>query len=138
VRRDAMMDPLEGAAMLDPDALQRELDEARRTIRELRRQSDKAQARYDEMARAYRMTVENLVRTSGECASLERERDQWRKRAEQTPSTAAFETGTLRLSDEEITAIRKAMARLHHPDTGGDADRMKAWNALLDALERNT
>lgn len=137
MHRDAMIEPRESSALLDEEALRRELEEARKTIREQRRQADKAQARYDELARAYRMTVENLVRASGECASLERERDQWRRRAEQAPSTAAFETGTLKLSDEEINAVRKAMARLHHPDTGGDAERMKAWNALLDALERN-
>ena len=35
----------------------------------------------------------------------------------------------------EVGAIRKAMARLHHPDTGGDAERMKAWNAALDPLD---
>lgn len=138
MHRDAMMEPRESPALLDEEALRRELETARKTIREQRRQADKAQDRYDELARAYRMTVENLVRTSGECASLERERDQWRRRAEQAPSAAVFETGTLKLSEDEINAIRKAMARLHHPDTGGDAERMKAWNALLDALVRNT
>jgi hypothetical protein len=29
------------------------------------------------------------------------------------------------------------MARLHHPDVGGDAERMKAWNAVLDPLEES-
>jgi hypothetical protein len=28
------------------------------------------------------------------------------------------------------------VARLHHPDAGGDGERLKAWNTLLDALER--
>jgi hypothetical protein len=43
---------------------------------------------------------------------------------------------TIDLTPAEVGAIRKAMARLHHPDTGGDAERMKAWNAALDPLER--
>ncbi|GAB4194163.1 MAG: hypothetical protein OHK0022_09870 [Roseiflexaceae bacterium] len=136
MRRDVLNDPFEDAQALDAQALQRDLDAANKTIRELRRQGEKAQARYEELLRAYRMTVENLVRTSGECASLEHERDHWRRVAEQRPNTTVFENGRLALSAEEITAIRKAMARLHHPDTGGDAERMKAWNALLDALER--
>jgi hypothetical protein len=33
-----------------------------------------------------------------------------------------------------VNAIRKAMARLHHPDVGGDPERMKAWNAALDRI----
>ena len=41
----------------------------------------------------------------------------------------------LNLLPIEISAIRKAMARLHHPDTGGDSERLKSWNAALDALE---
>jgi hypothetical protein len=40
------------------------------------------------------------------------------------------------ISDEEVNAIRKAMARLHHPDVGGDPERMKAWNAALDSICR--
>ena len=40
------------------------------------------------------------------------------------------------ISDDEINAIRKAVARLHHPDLGGDPERMKAWNAALDRISR--
>lgn len=134
--RDLLTDPFEDAQTLDAQVLQRDLEAALKTIRELRRQDTKAQARYEELARAYRITVENLVRTSGECTALEHERDYWRRQAEQRPNPSLFEAGRLTLSIEELTAIRKAMARLHHPDTGGDAERMKAWNALLDALER--
>jgi hypothetical protein len=36
----------------------------------------------------------------------------------------------------DTRAIRKAMARLHHPDVGGNPDRMKAWNATLDRMIR--
>jgi hypothetical protein len=28
------------------------------------------------------------------------------------------------------------MARLHHPDVGGDLERMKAWNVVLDQIEQ--
>ena len=40
------------------------------------------------------------------------------------------------LTGDEINAIRRAMARIHHPDRGGDIDRMKLWNKLLDSLEK--
>jgi len=39
------------------------------------------------------------------------------------------------LSGAEVAAIRKAMARLHHPDVGGDGARMQAWNVALDQIE---
>lgn len=104
----------------------------------LLREMDKAQRRYDDLHRAYKMTVDNLVKTSGECSMLERERDQWKQRAEQRyEQESQLQTPIpTKLSPEEIAAIRKAMARLHHPDTGGNAERMKAWNALLDKLEQ--
>ncbi|HXG66833.1 MAG TPA: hypothetical protein VNO70_17150 [Blastocatellia bacterium] len=35
-----------------------------------------------------------------------------------------------------VQAARKALARLHHPDLGGDAERMKAINNAADAIER--
>ena len=38
------------------------------------------------------------------------------------------------LDEAEINAIRRAMARLHHPDQGGDSNRMKQWNKLLDEM----
>jgi len=66
---------------------------------------------------------------------LERERDMWRARAERTPAPLTLGNGLLELTSAEISAIRKAIARLHHPDTGGDSERLKAWNATLDTLE---
>jgi hypothetical protein len=123
---------------LDHDTLLSELEAAQKTVRMLLREMDKAQRRYDDLHRAYKMTVDNLVKTSGECSMLERERDQWKQRAEQRyEQESQLQTPIpTKLSPEEIAAIRKAMARLHHPDTGGNAERMKAWNALLDKLEQ--
>lgn len=115
---------------------QDELDEALKTIRTLQRQIDKEQARYEEIARAYNLTVANLVSITHENQSLERERDMWRARAQGTAVPFTFGNSTISLSPDEIGAIRKAMARLHHPDTGGDSERLKMWNATLDALER--
>jgi hypothetical protein len=115
---------------------QRELDEAHKTIRSLLRQIDKEQARYKEIARAYELTVANLVTVTQDNNALERERDMWRARAENTPAPLAIGSGLLELTSAEVSAIRKAIARLHHPDTGGDSERLKAWNAALDTLER--
>jgi hypothetical protein len=136
VDRDRLGDtPWSERVVLDSDTLQLELETAQKAIRNLLREATKAQRRYDELNRAYRMTVDNLIRTSGECHELERDRDKWKQRAEQRGLDPSLQTGSLTLSLEEIAAIRKAMARLHHPDAGGDADRMKVWNALLDTLE---
>ena len=114
--------------------LQRELDEAHRTIRSLLRQLSKEQTRHAETARAYNLTVANLVEATRQNAQLEHERDMWKARAE--GKTTPFTVGALNLTPEEVGAIRKAMARLHHPDTGGDVERMKVWNATLDPLEQ--
>jgi curved DNA-binding protein CbpA len=35
-------------------------------------------------------------------------------------------------SAAEIKAAYRALVKQHHPDTGGDSDRMKQWNKLLD------
>lgn len=116
-------------------AFHEELHAAKRTIRTLEREARKAEARYQELARAYQKTVRNLVEVTGTCAGLEHERDQWRARAEQAPTVTHIANGAIRLSRREVATIRKAMARLHHPDVGGDPDRMRAWNTLLDTLE---
>jgi hypothetical protein len=134
--------------MIDPDAdrppqspsdgelawLQKELDEAHRTIRSLLRQLSKEQTRHAETARAYNLTVANLVEATRQNAQLEHERDMWKARAE--GKATPFTVGALNLTPAEVGAIRKAMARLHHPDTGGDVERMKVWNATLDPLEQ--
>lgn len=115
--------------------VQQELAEAHKTIRTLLRQLDKERARCTECQRAYDLTVSNLMEIARENTLLERERDDWRRRAE---GAVPVQIGGLNLdlTADEVSAIRKAMARLHHPDTGGDLERMKAWNAALDPLER--
>jgi hypothetical protein len=116
--------------------LQNQLNEAQKTIRTLLRQLSKEQARHAETARAYNLTVANLVEATRENNALERDRDMWKARAEGMATPFTIGKGTLELTPAEVSAIRKAMARLHHPDTGGDVERMKAWNAALDPLER--
>ncbi|HXG65593.1 MAG TPA: hypothetical protein VNO70_10830 [Blastocatellia bacterium] len=37
---------------------------------------------------------------------------------------------------EVVQAARKARAKLHHPDLGGDAERMKAINHAANTIER--
>jgi hypothetical protein len=114
---------------------QRELGEAHKTIRSLLRQLSKEQARYAETVRAYNLTVANLVEITRENTALTRERDMWRSRAERGERNLSFGNASFSLTTEEVGAIRKAMAKLHHPDVGGDPERMKQWNALLDPLE---
>ena len=132
--RDTAQHPVQ-ATEQDIGWFQRELEESHKTIRSLLRQVSKEQARHAEIARAYEKTVANLMEISRENAQLERERDQWRARAEGAGLPFRFGHSTLELTASEVSAIRKAMARLHHPDTGGDIERMKLWNAALDPLE---
>lgn len=119
----------------DPIQLQRELDEAMRTIRTLQRQIGKEQARYNVLAQSYTKTVANLEASNRENFELERDRDMWKARAEGTTLPNNTLNIPLDLTPTEVSAIRKTMARLHHPDIGGDQERMQMWNAALDALE---
>jgi hypothetical protein len=130
-------DLAEHSAISDKTAfwLQRELDEAHKTIRSLLRQIAQEQARCSEIARAYNMTVANLVEATRENATLAHERDLLKARVEGSAAPFKFGASTLELTPAEIGAIRKAIARLHHPDAGGNLERMKQWNAALDALE---
>lgn len=116
--------------------LQKELQEAHKTVRTLLRQISKEQQRHAETTRAYNKTVANLVEVTRENNALVRDRDMWRARAEGALTPFRIGGLTLELTPAEVSAIRKAMARLHHPDAGGDAERMKLWNAALDPLER--
>ena len=115
--------------------LQHELDEAHKTVRTLLRQLSKEQQRHAETARACNLTVANLAEIARQNTLLKRERDLWRARAESGAMPLTIGGLTLDLTPDEVSAIRKAMARLHHPDVGGDPERMKAWNAALDPLE---
>lgn len=119
----------------DIDRLHMELEEAQKTIRELTRKLSKEQQKNAEAARAYNLTVANLVETTRENTLLSRELDELRARTNRESRPFTFGGHTLELTPTEISAIRKAMARLHHPDVGGDINRMKMWNAALDPLE---
>ena len=133
-----MLEPnSERTSPYDPDVawLQHELSEAHKTIRTLLRQLTKEQQRHAETVRAYDKTVANLVEAGRENTALERERDLWRSRAEGAATPFKIGGLTLELTPAAVSAIRKAMARLHHTDTGGDLERMKAWNAALDPLD---
>ncbi len=124
--------------------LHHELHEAHVQNRSLRRQLDKALAAVAEAQRAHAKMVQTLSETMRENMALTNDRDMWRHRAQRLAAglTADPEytpqldlTGLAgQISEDEINAIRKAMARLHHPDVGGNPDRMKAWNATLDRL----
>ncbi|KAB8140957.1 hypothetical protein F8S13_20755 [Chloroflexia bacterium SDU3-3] len=116
--------------------LQDQLVECHKTIRTLLRQLSKEQARHAETQRAYQLTVANLLEATRESSKIARERDEWKAQAQNGTRTISISNLPLRLSAEEASAVRKAMARLHHPDVGGDPERMKLWNSLLDPLEQ--
>ncbi|NJK81413.1 MAG: hypothetical protein HC876_01240 [Chloroflexaceae bacterium] len=121
-----------------------ELDEANATNRRLRRQLKKAEDAAAEAARAHAKMVETLTETMRENTALMIERDMWKVRAQRAiafePDDAEFDLSSLlgmpSMTEAEVRTIRKAIARLHHPDAGGDAERMKRWNAALDRLEK--
>src|SRR5215211_3481977 len=96
---------LEHTSPYDPDVawLQHELSEAHKTIRTLLRQLSKEQQRHAETVRAYDKTVANLVEAGRENAALERERNMWRARAED--SAMPFKIGglTLDLTPAEVS-----------------------------------
>lgn len=120
----------------EPDTvelLQREIAEAHRTIKALMRRLADEQEQSQKTQSAYEQMKNNIVEMNREHTLVERERDMWRMRAEQTPLGNGDFLPVL--TANEVSSIRRAMARLHHPDTGGDIDRMKQWNKLLDDCE---
>jgi hypothetical protein len=114
--------------------LQRQLDEAQAAIRRLTRELAKEQARHAETTEAYTKTVTNMVAVARENALLTHELERLKRAARPNMS---IDLGGLPLdvTPTEAKVIRKAMARLHHPDVGGDEQRMKVWNAVLDQLD---
>lgn len=114
--------------------LQHQLDEAQSEVRRLTRELRKERARHAETSEAYTKTVKNMVEIARENALLSHELDRLR-RSPRPRQRQAFELMGLDLTSNEARAIRKAMARLHHPDVGGDEQRMKVWNAILDQLD---
>ena len=117
----------------EPDTvelLQREIAEAHRTIKALMRRLADEQEQSQKTQAAYEQMKNNIVEMNREHTLVERERDMWRMRAEQSGLGSGDFLPVL--TADEVSSIRRAMARLHHPDTGGDSDRMKQWNKLLD------
>ena len=114
--------------------LQRLLDEAQAELRRLARELRKEQARHAETSQAYNKTVSNMVDISRENALLTHEIERL-KRAPRPARSTSIDLLGIDLTPNEARAIRKAMARLHHPDVGGDEQRMKAWNSVLDQLD---
>lgn len=114
--------------------LQRQIVEAQTTIRRLNRELAKEQARHAETTEAYTKTVRNMVEIARENAILNHELERLR-RSSRPAQAISLSQLDLDITPNEAKAIRKAMARLHHPDVGGDEQRMKAWNALLDRLD---
>lgn len=122
-----------------------ELESARALNRKLQRELKKAQDDLAEARRAHTLMVNTLTETTRENTVLEIERDMWKARAQKNgvPDPQCEEDimdslGVGPISKDEARAIRKAMARLHHPDTGGNAERMKMWNATLDRIEQGS
>lgn len=114
--------------------LQRQIVEAQTTIRRLNRELAKEQARHAETTEAYTKTVRNMVEIARENAILSHELERLR-RASRPVQAISLSQLDLDITPNEAKAIRKAMARLHHPDVGGNELRMKVWNALLDRLD---
>lgn len=142
---DDLPPTIEGFSQRDYDLLRRELAEAQALNRGLRRQLEKALQSANEAQRAHAKMVATLTETMRENTSLANERDVWRAKAQRLEAGLGPEPGSAgtaidvsglagQISEDEANAIRKAMARLHHPDVGGDPERMKAWNAALDRI----
>jgi chromosome segregation ATPase len=142
---DELPPTIEGFTQREYDLLRRELTEAQALNRGLRRQLEKALQAANEAQRAHAKMVSTLTETMRENTSLANERDVWRARAQRLEAGLGAEPGAAgptidisglagQITEDEVNAIRKAMARLHHPDVGGDPERMKAWNAALDRI----
>lgn len=125
---------------------QRLQDQLKKTVKA----ASNAERMAAEATRAHAKMVETLTETMRENNALTIDRDMWKARAQR--ATAQAETfandngyaydipvtlGIPHITEDEAGAIRKAIARLHHPDSGGNAERMKLWNAALDRIERH-
>ncbi len=116
--------------------LERQVAELTLALKRVNRDLRKAEEHHQETEQAYQKMVGNLVQTTQENLVLRHEcqrlRQQARAEAPSSPNpTVSF---GIRLTPEEVAVVRKAIARLHHPDAGGDVSRMQEWNVALDAL----
>src|SRR3712207_1550002 len=115
--------------------LENDLAEAQAQVRRLTRELKKHQQRLAETAEAYNKTVANLVRTVHENNVLRYECERLKRLTPDEDDRPAPEVLGMAVTRMEVAAIRKAIARLQHPDVGGDAARMQAWNVALDRVE---
>ncbi len=115
--------------------LQRQVSEAQAECRRLSRELRKEQARHAETTEAYTKTVNNMVDIARENALLSHELQRLRRSTPRASREASIDLHGINITASEAKAIRKAMARLHHPDVGGNEQRMKVWNAVLDLLD---
>ncbi len=115
--------------------LENDLAEAQAQVRRLQRELKKERDRLAETAEAYNKTVANLVRTVHENTVLRYEYERLKRMAPDQNDRPGPSVLGMRITRVEVAAIRKAIARLHHPDVGGDVERMQAWNVALDKLE---
>ena len=115
------------------EELERALGEARAAARRLTRELGKEQARHAQTADAYNKTVQNMLGIVQENLTLSNELDRLKRQQREVMYHSGL---TITPLPHEAAAIRKAMARLHHPDVGGDEQRMKAWNVALDKYEQ--
>ncbi len=129
----------------DYTVLQQEVHDVQAQNRVLQRRLKKAEESAAEALRAHAKMVSTLTETMRENSALVIERDMWKLRTQRAEgvqdqqgalaSSALFLPGIDHITEAEARVIRKAVARLHHPDSGGDTERMKAWNAILDRIE---
>jgi regulator of replication initiation timing len=117
------------------NGIERDLAEAQTEIRRLARELKKQQQRLAETAEAYNKTVSNLVKTVHENTVLRYEYERLKQRTPDPSQIPAPVVLGMNLTRIEVAAIRKAIARVHHPDVGGDTTRMQAWNVVLDQIE---
>lgn len=137
--QNGFIEPLQ----FENDTLRQELTQAQTELRSLRRELKKAHELKAEATRAHAKMVTTLTETMRENAALSIELDAWKTRLQREEQEheeyiASVEAllGIESITEAEAGAIRKAMARLHHPDSGGNTERMKTWNAILDKIER--
>ena len=117
------------------EILEHELSEAQAELRRLGRELKKEKQKLTETSEAYAKMVSNLVKTVHENTVLRYECERLKRHHTEVEETPLPNVLGFELTRAEVAAIRKAVARLHHPDAGGDIGRMQAWNVMLDKIE---
>jgi chromosome segregation ATPase len=117
------------------EQLESELSEAQADVRRLTRDLKKESQKLTETSEAYSKMVANLVRTVHENTVLRYECERLKRNGSTSDDQLIPALFGFDLTRTEVAAIRKAIARIHHPDAGGDIGRMQAWNVMLDKLE---